>query len=60
MQEAEAWLDMLEKRNLSAHTYNEQTAQVIYAAVKGKNFVMLATFDEDVAARLAVMQEVFR
>ncbi len=60
VQEAEAWLDMLEKRNLSAHTYNEQTAQVIYAAVKGKNFVMLATFDEDVAARLAVMQKVFR
>ena len=60
VQEAEAWLDMLEKRKLSAHTYNEQTAQVIYAAVKGKNFVMLATFDEDVAARLAVMQKVFR
>ena len=52
VQEAEAWLDMLEKRNLSAHTYNEQTAQVIYAAVKGKYFAMLAAFDEDVAARL--------
>ena len=60
VQEAEAWLDMLEKRNLSAHTYNEQTAQVIYAAVKGKYFAMLAAFDEDVEARLAVMQEVFR
>ena len=60
VQEAEAWLDMLEKRKLSAHTYNEQTAQVIYAAAKGKYFVMLATFDEDVAARLAVMQKVFR
>ena len=52
VQEAEAWLDMLEKRNLSAHTYNEQTAQVIYAAVKGSYFAMLATFDENVAARL--------
>ena len=60
MQEAEAWLDMLEKRKLSAHTYNEQTAQVIYVVVKGKCFAMLATFDEDVAARLKVMQEVFR
>jgi len=47
-----AMADMLEKRNLSAHTYNEQTAQVIYAAVKGKYFAMLAAFDEDVAARL--------
>lgn len=60
MQEAEAWLDMLEKRKLSARTYNEQTAQVVYTAVKGKYFVMLAVFDEDVAVRLAVMQEVFR
>ena len=60
MQEAEAWLDMLEKRNLSAHTYNEQTAQMIYVVVKGKYFAMLVTFDEDVAARLKVMQEVFR
>ena len=60
VQEAEAWLDMLEKRNLSAHTYNEQTAQVIYTAVKGTYFDMLATFDKDVAARLAAMQEVFR
>ena len=51
MQEAEAWLDMLEKRNLSAHTYNEQTAQAIYAAVKGKYFAMLAALDEEVAAR---------
>ena len=60
MQEAEAWLDMLEKRNLSVHTYNEQTAQMIYVVVKGKYFAMLAAFDEDVAARLKVMQEVFR
>ena len=52
VQEAEAWLDMLEKKKLSAHTYNEQTAQMIYVAVKGKYFAMLATFDEDVAARL--------
>ena len=51
VQEAETWLDMLEKRNLSAHTYNEQTAQVIYAAVKGKYFDMLAALDREVAAR---------
>ena len=52
MQEAEAWLDMLEKRNLSAHTYNEQTAQVIYAAVKGTYFAMLVALEGEVAARL--------
>ena len=52
VQEAEAWLDMLEKRNLSAHTYNEQTAQVIYTAVKGTYFAMLVALDGEVAARL--------
>ena len=43
---------MLEKRSLSARTYNEQTAQVIYAAVKGKYFAMLVALDGEVAARL--------
>jgi len=52
IQEAEGWLDMLEKRNLSAHTYNEQTARAIYAAVKGRYHAMLLALDEVAAARL--------
>ena len=30
-----AWLDMLEKRNLGVHTYNEDQANEIYASIKG-------------------------
>ena len=33
---AEAWLDMLEKRNLSSHTYDEKTALDIYEHFCGK------------------------
>ena len=28
------WLDMLEKRNLSSHTYNQETAETIYKFIK--------------------------
>lgn len=34
--DAEAWLDMLEKRNLSSHTYDEETAKEIYSHVAQK------------------------
>ena len=30
------WLDMLEKRNLSSHTYNQETAETIYKFIKEK------------------------
>ncbi len=33
----ELWFDFLSKRNLSVHTYDEQIAQLVYAAAK--NFV---------------------
>ena len=39
---------------------NERLRQVIYAAVKGGYFAMLAALDGEVAARLKVIQEVFR
>ena len=39
---------------------NERLQQVIYAAVKGGYFAMLAALDGEVAARLKVIQEVFR
>ena len=34
IQEPEKWLDMLEKRNLSSHTYNEMTANEIYQLIR--------------------------
>lgn len=51
LEDAEEWLFMLEKRSLAAHTYDEQTALLIYAAVKEKYFTMLAALAEEVAAK---------
>ena len=48
----ETWLDMLEKRNLSAHTYQEATAQEIYRNIKGDYIDLLTALDEKVAAWL--------
>lgn len=39
--DAEAWLDMLEKRNLPSHTYDEETAEKIYCHVAQKYIFML-------------------
>ena len=48
----ETWLDMLEKRNLSAHTYQEATAQEIYRNIKGDYIDLLTALDEKVAVWL--------
>lgn len=45
--DAEKWLDMLEKRNLSAHTYNEKTAQEIYRGIKERYIELLLALDKN-------------
>ena len=42
--DAEAWFDMLEKRNLSSHTYDEETAKEIYRHVAQKYIFLLDDF----------------
>ncbi len=49
---AEAWLDMLEKRNLSSHTYDEKTALDLYEHIKIDYAQMLTALREDMHARL--------
>ena len=36
--DGDAWIDMLQDRNLTAHTYNEKAAQEIYMKIKEKHF----------------------
>lgn len=36
--DGDAWIDMLQDRNLTAHTYNEKAAQEIYVKIKEKHF----------------------
>ena len=44
--DAEAWLDMMEKRNLSSHTYDENVAREIYHDVKERYVVLLEALDQ--------------
>lgn len=44
--DAEKWLDMQQKRNLTAHTYNESTAREIYRLVKEKYYSLLEELDQ--------------
>ena len=51
--DAETWLDMQEKRNLSTHTYNESTALEVYRLIKEKYVALLMAWDEEAQRRLA-------
>ena len=49
--DAESWLDMLESRNLSTHTYNEETAKEIYKNVAEKYIFLLENFSETIKSK---------
>lgn len=49
---AEQWLDMQTKRDLSSHTYNEATALEIYRSIKEKYIDLLTELDQMVEATL--------
>lgn len=42
--EGETWIDMINARNLTVHTYNEQMAKEIYYKVKDKYFPVFLAF----------------
>lgn len=46
--DAESWLDMLESRNLSAHTYDEETAKEIYKNIAEKYIFLFENFAETI------------
>ena len=41
IEDGEIWIDMVEDRNLASHTYDEETAEKIFCAVKNKYFNLL-------------------
>ena len=49
---AEAWLEMMEKRNLSSHTYDENVAREIYHDVKGCYVNLLESLAHSMDSRL--------
>ena len=44
--DAQEWLEMMEKRNLSSHTYDENAAREIYREVKGRYVALLEECDQ--------------
>ena len=56
--DAETWLDMQEKRNLSTHTYNQATALEVYQLIKEKYVDLLLAWDKEVQRRLESDQSV--
>lgn len=52
--DAEKWLDMQVKRNLSSHTYNEETAQDIYRHIKEDYIVLLQDLDQEIRSKLDI------
>ena len=44
--DVESWLDMLESRNLSTHTYDENTAKEIYKNIAEKYIFLFENFNE--------------
>lgn len=52
--DAEKWLDMQVKRNLSSHTYNEETAQDIYRHIKEDYIDLLQDLDQEIRSRLDI------
>lgn len=50
--DAETWLDMQEKRNLSTHTYNQSTALAVYRLINEKYIDLLLAWDKEVQRRL--------
>lgn len=54
--DAEAWLDMMEKRNLSSHTYDENMARDIYHEVKEQYITLLEALDQRVNMWLMDME----
>ena len=48
----ELWLDMLEKRNMTSHTYNEMTAQEIYQHIKMKYIDLLVDLEKIITDKI--------
>ena len=52
IKKGDAWIDMLEKRNLTSHLYDEKMALEIFRAIKEKYVAMFKEFVEEMSTRL--------
>jgi len=45
VEDGEAWMAMIKSRNLSSHTYNQQIADAVVAAVIGQYYPLMRAFE---------------
>jgi len=52
IEDGEIWMDMLEKRNLLAHTYDEERFQLAITMIKEHYYVAISTLYHDLGAKI--------
>lgn len=50
--DGDVWIDMIEARNLTVHTYNDQMAKEIYDRIKNGYYPSFVAFVEKMGAAL--------
>lgn len=50
--DAEGWMEMIQKRNLASHTYNQTILEETVTFIKDEFFPLVRTLREDLKARL--------
>ena len=55
--DGQVWMDMIEGRNLSAHSYSEETAEKLVGKISTLFYEQLAAFAERMDAELQGLQE---
>jgi len=54
LKEGDVWIDMLDDRNRTSHTYDEAEARVIYEKVKNKYYGLLNNLKESISREFGV------
>jgi nucleotidyltransferase substrate binding protein (TIGR01987 family) len=54
LKEGDVWIDMLDDRNRTSHTYDEAEARVIYEKVKSKYYGLLNNLKESIGREFEV------
>ncbi len=52
IEDGEIWMDMLEKRNLLAHTYDEERFQLAITMIKEHYYAAISTLYHDLGAKI--------